>query len=119
MFCFLHLLLNIHTAIDDLFEVTNYLLDFAQTDIYHLGLTLGLNYPRLTEMEGSMTFRDNMIAAWLKKEDQVTKRGKPTWETLVNALRHPRVNQIGIAETIETDILSKQGQTLSTSTNSK
>ena len=56
-------------------------------------------------MSGSETFIDDMIDAWLQKEDQVLKRGVPTWETLVKALRHPKVNQIGIAEKIETEKL--------------
>ena len=68
-----------------------------------MGLTLGLHYDHLKNMKDSETFRDDMIAAWLKKEDQVTKQGVPTWETLVKALRHPKVNQIGVAEKIETE----------------
>ena len=94
---------HIHTAIDDVFEVTNYLLDLKPTDIHNLGLTLGLNHPHLKNMASSETFRDDIIAAWLQKEDQVTKRGVPTWETLVKALRHPRVNQTGVADRIEAE----------------
>ena len=44
-----------------------------------------------------------MIAAWLQKVDQVTKRGVPTWETLVKVLRDRKVNQAGVADKIETD----------------
>ena len=54
-------------------------------------------------MASSETFRDDMIAAWLQKEDQVTKRGVPTWDTLVKALRDRRVNQTGVADKIETE----------------
>ena len=90
-------------AIDDLDEVTNYLLNLEKTDIHNLGITLGLHFPRLKTMRDSETFRDDMIAAWLQKEDQVTKKGVPTWETLVKALRDRRVNQIGVADKIETD----------------
>ena len=54
-------------------------------------------------MASSETFRDDMIAAWLQKEDQVTKRGVPTWDTLVKALRDRRVNQTGVADKIEAD----------------
>ena len=57
-------------------------------------------------MKGSKTFRDDMIAAWLQKEDQVLKRGRPTWETLVKALKDARVNQIGVAERIKTEKLN-------------
>ena len=59
----------------------------------------------LKSMSGSETFIDDMIDAWLQKEYQALKRGVPTWETLVKALRHPKVNQIGIAEKIETEKL--------------
>ena len=92
-----------HAAIDDVLEVTNYLLDLTQADIHNLGLTLGLKHPHLKNMASSETFRDDMIAAWLQKEDQVTKRGVPTWETLVKALRDRRVNQTGVADKIETE----------------
>ena len=93
----------IHTAINDLLEVTECLLNLKQTDIYYLGLTLGLTHPHLKNMESSNTFRENVIAAWLQKEDQVTERGLPTWETLVKALRNDRVNQNGVADKIVTD----------------
>ena len=97
--------LYIHAAIDDHLEVTDYLLDFGQTDIHNLGLALGLYHPHLKSMSNSLTFRDDMIAAWLQKEDQVLKRGVPTWETLVKALRNPRVNQTGVADRIEIEKL--------------
>ena len=81
-----------------------YLLNLGQTDIYHLGLTLGLNHPHLKDMmEKSKTFKEDMIAAWLQKEEQVTKRGLPTWETLVKALRDDQVKQNGIADRIARD----------------
>ena len=54
-------------------------------------------------MRGSETFRDDMIDAWLQKEDDVLKRGVPTWETLTKALRDRTVNQVGVAEKIETE----------------
>ena len=54
-------------------------------------------------MRSSETFRDDMIDAWLQKEDDVLKRGVPTWETLAKALRDRTVNQVGVAEKIETE----------------
>ena len=57
-------------------------------------------------MRDSDTFRDDMIAAWLQKEDQVLKRRMPTWENLVKALRDCSVNQAEIADRIETDKLN-------------
>ena len=54
-------------------------------------------------MRSSETFRDDMIDAWLQKEDNVLKRGVPMWETLTKALRDLTVNQVGIAEKIETE----------------
>ena len=54
-------------------------------------------------MRDSDTFLDDMIYAWLQKEDQVLKRGVPTWNTLVMALRDRRVNQTEIADRIEAE----------------
>ena len=98
----LHLSL-IHAAIGDLVQVTDYLLGLQRIDIYNLGLTLGLHQPHLKEMKTSETFRDDVIAAWLKKEDEVVKMGIPTWENLVKVLVHPRVNQTGVACKIAAD----------------
>ena len=78
----LHLSLIHITAIGDLVEVTNYLVDFQHNDMYNLGLTLGLYQPHLKNMKTSETFRDDVIAAWLQKEDQVLKVGTPTWKNL-------------------------------------
>ena len=94
-----HLHLSL-TGIGDLVDVTDYLLELADVDIHNLGLTLGLNQPRLQNLGRSETFRDGMIAAWLRKEDQVAKRGMPTWKTLVKALRHPRLGKTVIADKI-------------------
>ena len=100
--CLIHLPLT-HTATDDVFEVTEYLLELKKTDIYNLGLTLGLNHFHLKEMESSETYRDDVIAAWLVKEDQVTTRGLPTWKTLEKALRHTRLRQTGVADRINAE----------------
>ena len=96
----LHLSLIHITAIGDLVEVTNYLVDFQHNDMYNLGLTLGLYQPHLKKIETSKTFRDDVIAAWLQKEDQVLKIGIPTWDNLVKALKHPRVKQTVLANKI-------------------
>ena len=102
-YLYIHVFSCINSVIGDLVEVTKYLLELDQTAIHNLGLTLGLYYPHLNKMETSKTFRDDVIAAWLQKEDQVLKMGIPTWETLVKVLRDPRVNHTGIANKIEAD----------------
>ena len=73
--------------------------------ISQLGLVLGLSYHRLKGMKDSETFLEDMIEAWLQKVDQVQKRGVPMWQRLVEALRHDRVGQAGIASEIETEKL--------------
>ena len=49
------------------------------------------------------TFRDDVIAAWLHQEDCVIKRGVPTWNILVRALKDRRLKQTGVAESIVAD----------------
>ena len=57
-----------------------------------MGVTLGLKQLHVKKMKDSETFKDDVIAAWFEqKEDQMTKKGKPTWETLVEALKHTLV----------------------------
>ena len=84
-------------------EITDYLLDMGKNHIYNLGLVLGLTHTKVTSMKDSDTFRDEVIAAWLRKEDNVTKKGEPSWTVLISALKHRRVGQIGIADKIAKD----------------
>ena len=94
-----------YTDEDDLLDVTDYLLSLDKSSISQLGLVLGLSHRRLKGMKDSETFLEDMIEAWLQKVDQVQKRGVPTWQRLVEALRHDRVGQTGIASKIETEKL--------------
>lgn len=71
--------------------------------IYNLGLALGLTRTTLEEMMDSTTFLEDVIAAWLQKEDNVNDKGEPSWTVLISALKHPRVGQTGIANDIAKD----------------
>ena len=82
-----------------------------KTHIYHLGLVLGLRHNKVKTMMDSATFLDDVIAAWLRKEDQVTEKGEPSWTVLVNALKHRRVGQTGIANNIVKDKASHAAAT--------
>ena len=72
----------------------------TKRELYNLGMVLGLSAVKLQDMMDSRTFRDDMVASWLRKEDQVLQRYPPTWRNLVVALQNPRVGQNGIAATI-------------------
>jgi len=50
----------------------------------------------------STTFLNDVIAAWLRREDQVKKKGEPSCTVLV-ALEHSRVGQCGITQNIRKD----------------
>ena len=84
----------------DLLGITDYLLDMDKSHIYHLGLVLGLRQNKAKALMDSPTFLDDVITAWLRKEDHVTEQGEPSWTVLVNALKHRRVGQTGIANKI-------------------
>ena len=86
---------------DDFLEITEYLIDLEKTDVYNLGLVLGLSRRKVVAKMESKTFLDDIITAWLQKEDQV--KGEPSWTVLVSALKHRRVGQTGIASTIAKD----------------
>lgn len=71
--------------------------------VYDLMLVMGLNHHKLKTMMNSDTFLDDAIHAWLQREDQVEEKGKPSWEVLIRALKHPMIGQTGIANDIAKD----------------
>lgn len=79
-------------------NITDYLLELEKTHIYNLGMVLGLKQTKVKALKDSDTFLDDVIAAWLRKEDQVKE--KPSWTVLIKALRHQRLEQRGIADKI-------------------
>ena len=85
---------------EDLLEITDYLLPLERMHVYNLGLVLGISQHKTKAMMNSDTFLDDVIAAWLRREDQVKKKGEPSWTVLVRALEHPRVGQCGISQII-------------------
>ena len=87
----------------DILEIADYLINLDKTQVYHLGIILGLSQRKVKTMEDSKTFLDDILTAWIRKEDYVERRGLPTWETLVRALRHPRIGQTGLANDISRD----------------
>ena len=84
----------------DLVDITDYLLPLEKTHIYNLGLVFGISQHKTKAVMDSSTFLDDVIAAWLRREDQVKKKGEPSWTVLVRALEHPRVGQCGISQKI-------------------
>jgi len=87
----------------DLVDVTEYFMDVKPLQLYNLGVVLGLNQQRVKGWLDSPTFLDDVITAWLQREDKVDKKGRPTWKTLVKALRHSRVALLDIANEIVKD----------------
>ena len=57
---------------------------------HYLGLVLGLLHPTLERIKidhGSVErCKTEMLAAWLQQQDNVTKKGVPSWSTLKTAL---------------------------------
>ena len=96
-------LLPVSSGDEDFLEITEYLIALEKIDVYNLGLVLGLNQHKVVAKMDSKTFLDDIITAWLRKEDQVIKRGEPSWRVLVSALKHRRVGQTGIATKIAMD----------------
>jgi len=70
--------------------------------IVQLGMILGLcEVTTLDNLNYTETPLSDMLAAWLQRNDDVNKRGGHTWRALVNALKHPLVNQSEIADKIQ------------------
>ena len=81
-------------------EISTYVRPMEAANILNLGVVLGLSYIKLKDKMKSETFLLDVIHSWLQKEDQVEKKGKPTWRNLVNALRSKGIGQTGIADQI-------------------
>ena len=82
-------------------DVSGYLNVLSKDQIFQLGLVLGLlAVPTLDNMRYTATFLSDMLAAWLRGQDNVNKRGGHTWKALVNALRDSQVAQNEIANKI-------------------
>ena len=78
------------------YEVCAFLNDIDRKGLIQLGGALGLNFPKL---RGMNLLPGDMVAAWLRREDNVLESGKPTWVNLVRALE--KIGQIGIAKDIK------------------
>ena len=71
-----------------------------------LGLQLGLLYPTLEridlEQRGKIAAcKVHMLSAWLQQQDDVSKRGVPTWNVLIAALQ--RMGEHELANRISTN----------------
>ena len=85
-----------HTDMSDLIEITKYLGDMDNEQLINLGGALGLRYTTLSRMK---TLPNEMVAAWLRREEGVLKRsGEPTYERLAEALED--MDQTGLAKDI-------------------
>ena len=60
-----------------------------------LGLAFGLEYPNLNKMN---RYPEDVMAAWLRKEDNVCSKCSPTWSNLASALE--LISQKGIANEV-------------------
>ncbi len=81
--------------------MSSYLALLEESDIYKLGLALGLDNKTLSPFIKHPTFLDDMIMRWLQGRDRVLENGGHTWNSLVRALRAPRVSQTEVAQRIE------------------
>lgn len=86
-------------AESDIFEITQYLHPLDKAQIFDIALCLGLGYTKMRDTMDSQTYRADVIAAWLRREDNV--KLVPTWRVLVMALND--IGQNGIASKISKD----------------
>ena len=91
----------LYTGINDLADVKRLLINF--NDWQSLGLELGLLYPTLKRIKKEQHEDINdctmeMLAAWLQQQDNVAKKGVPSWLTLKAALMN--INKKELADII-------------------
>ena len=87
----------------DLCDIATYLQDLNTSQLKSLGYALGLHHPNVSRMDTEHLCYD-LVAAWLKRENDVRTRCPPTWSNLVKALEQKGYN--GIAEIVKRERLS-------------
>ena len=82
-------------------EITYQLMELEQSDIYNLGLVLGLAHRRVMDLKqnsrSNLAFLDSVVLHWLQRDDRVKE---VSWAALVKALLHQRLGHTGIATSI-------------------
>ena len=91
----------LYTGIDDLFIVQKFVKQVVNWK--DLGLALGLASARLQTIERNHHDQidiciTKMLVAWLQQQDNVAKRGVPSWAVLKTALENIGENQVAISE---------------------
>lgn len=84
----------------DLSEVIGYLEDLNIDHSLSLGGAFGLRNPKIKRMR---RYPDDVVEAWLRREDNVPNKCPPTWRNLTAALE--KIGQTGIADTVKRDHL--------------
>ena len=84
---------------DQLGDIKQYLSTLGRTNVTELGQALGLRYTTLRDLPQS-GFLDQVMTLWLDEAEDVLKKGKPSWRSLVQGLRDKLVRQNGIANKI-------------------
>ena len=79
----------------DHFSVSKFLKELPDKDLVSLGGGLGLHYPKLRKMK---TLPDDMVAAWIRREDNVLLKGDPCLRILAEALKN--IGQNGVAQNV-------------------
>ena len=87
----------LYTGIADLVDAKKFLKDVV--DWQSLGLELGLLYPTLKrikkEQHGDISdCMMEMLAAWLQQQDNVSRKGVPSWSVLRTALEEIGEHQL-------------------------
>ena len=96
----------LYTGIDDMFEIKMALKNL--TDWQSLGLAMGLLYPSLKKIDEDQRGKTDrcvmeMIASWLQQQDNVSKKGVPSWAVLQTALRE--IGEIQLSDEIEVSLI--------------
>ena len=93
--------------VEDHFIVACSLHSLDKKVIYDVGLALGISHKRLKGIKGSEMFLNDMVDFWLSEVDNVSKKGTPSWEVLVDVLKHPMIGQNGLAQKIMEEHVTK------------
>ena len=84
---------NFYSEISDSRTAISYLKELPPEKLFNIGLELGLTFDTLKKLS-TENFCEEMVTAWLSKEDGVANVGIPTWKFLGAILQKQNLSKV-------------------------
>lgn len=84
--------------------MAEYLRDLDDDSLYKAAVRVGITAANAKRMlRHSVSLCDEVVSAWLSRQDNVPAQCPPSWRNLEQVLRHRHVGQTGVANRLKKD----------------